>query len=93
MKLIFPSLIACLFTSDLVVAQSSEKDLVGVWEVKVTPRDAPGTFLGIDMFSADGNFIHNVMRRFRLFRRFNPSGQSAVPVAADGSERAKKISR
>jgi hypothetical protein len=31
-----------------------------------------------------------LMRRFRLFRRFNPSGQSAVPVAADGSERAKK---
>jgi hypothetical protein len=60
MKLIFPSLIACLFPSDLIVAQSSEKDLVGVWEVKVTPRDAPGTFLGIDMFSADGNFIHNV---------------------------------
>jgi len=50
-----------LFTPEMDVAHSTErKDLVGVWAVKVAPRNAPSIVLGIDMFAADGNFTHDV---------------------------------
>jgi hypothetical protein len=50
-----------LFTPDTGVAHSTErKDLVGVWAVKVAPRNGLGIVLGIDMFAADGNFTHDV---------------------------------
>jgi hypothetical protein len=50
----------CAFIPTMLVAQSVEKnELVGVWAVKVTPRNAPGTLLAIDLFGADGSFTHN----------------------------------
>src|SRR5260370_41869162 len=50
----------CAFIPAMLVAQSAEKnELVGVWAVKVTPRNAPGSLVAIDLFGADGSFTHN----------------------------------
>jgi hypothetical protein len=52
-----------------IVAQQIEK-LIGVWSMKVTPRDASRTRLVLVTFSGDGSFTHIGAQKLPPFRRF-----------------------
>jgi hypothetical protein len=55
----------CVAIPAMVVAQSAEKKtLVGVWEAKISPKDAPPPLLSIAIFGGDGSFTTSVNATF-----------------------------
>lgn len=55
----------CIAIPGMGVAQSAEKKtLVGVWEVKISPKDARAPLLSIAIFGGDGSFTTSVNAKF-----------------------------
>ena len=64
----------CIAIPAMGVAQSADKKtLVGVWEVKISPKDAPAPLLSIAIFGGDGSFTTSVYAKFPPVPPFGPS--------------------